>query len=44
MIADARERLVEQTAENSYFWITLGQSFTILLLVGLHILAISPAQ
>ena len=34
MIADARERLVEQTAENSYFWITLGQSFTILLLVG----------
>lgn len=34
MIADARERLVEQTAENSYFWITLGESFTILLLVG----------
>ena len=34
LIADARERLVEQTAENSYFWITLGQSFTILLLVG----------
>ena len=34
MIADAREHLVEQTAENSYFWITLGQSFTILLLVG----------
>jgi len=34
MIAEARERLVEQTAENSYFWITLGQSFTILLLVG----------
>ena len=34
MIADARERLVEQTADNSYFWITLGQSFTILLLVG----------
>jgi len=34
MIAAAREHLVEQTAENSYFWITLGQSFTILLLVG----------
>jgi len=34
LIADTRERLVEQTAENSYFWITLGQSFTILLLVG----------
>src|SRR5215469_13075513 len=34
MIADAREHLVEQTAENSYFWITLWQSFTILLLVG----------
>lgn len=34
MIADAREHLVEQTAENSYFWITLGQSFTILLLVA----------
>ncbi len=34
MSAGARERLVEQTAENSYFWITLGQSFTILLLVG----------
>jgi hypothetical protein len=34
IIADAREHLVEQTAENSYFWITLGQSFTILLLVG----------
>jgi len=34
MIADAREHLVEQTAENSYFWITLGQSFTILLLVS----------
>lgn len=34
MIADAREHLVEQTAENSYFWITLGQSLTILLLVG----------
>ena len=34
MIADARQHLVEQTAENSYFWITLAQSFTILLLVG----------
>ena len=34
LIADAREHLVEQTAENSYFWITLGQSLTILLLVG----------
>jgi hypothetical protein len=34
LIADARNHLVEQTAENSYFWITLGQSFTILLLVG----------
>lgn len=34
MIAYAREHLVEQTAENSYFWIALGQSFTILLLVG----------
>lgn len=34
MIGNARERLVEQTAENSYFWITLGQSFTILLLVA----------
>ena len=34
LIADARNRLVEQTAENSYFWITLCQSFTILLLVG----------
>ena len=34
LIADARERLVEQTAENSYFWITLVQSFTILLLVS----------
>ncbi len=34
LIANSRERLVEQTAENSYFWITLGQSFTILLLVG----------
>jgi hypothetical protein len=33
MIADARGRLVEKTAENSYFWITLGESFTILLLV-----------
>jgi hypothetical protein len=34
LIADARERLVEQTAKNSYFWIILGESLTILLLVG----------
>jgi len=34
LIAGARDRLVEQSVENSYFWITLGQSFTILLLVG----------
>src|SRR5215469_13769590 len=33
LIPETRERLVEQTAENSYFWITLGQSFTILILV-----------
>ena len=44
MIADARERLVEQTAENSYFWLTLGQSFTIRAARRLHILAISPTQ
>ena len=34
LIADARKRLVEQTAESSYFWIILGQSLTILLLVS----------
>jgi hypothetical protein len=34
LIGEARERLVEQTAENSYFWIILGQSFTILILVS----------
>jgi len=34
LIAGARDRLVEQSVENSYFWITLGQSFTILVLVS----------
>jgi len=34
LIAGARDRLVEQSVENSYFWITLGQSFTILILVS----------
>ena len=34
LIAEAREHLVDQTAANSYFWITLGQSLTILLQVS----------
>jgi len=34
LIAGARDRLVEQSVENSYFRITLGQSFTILILVS----------
>ena len=44
MIADARERLVEQTAENSYFWITLGRVVHNPAAGRLHILAISSAQ